>query len=182
MDVMAKADGLIAISDASSDPTQPGVVVQAKQLHLHQDASPAEVQATQDRLQTHEHHVSMLQLALAACGELTAGREALEATRLQQRSAELEGPHHERVVAAASALVEECRRVEEELEQELLTAGASNEVRSTACLGILFRAAMPAKGVAVTVSVQGGALGLTVFSTNPHARCRTWRLRCGRSS
>ncbi len=105
--------------------------MQAKQAQL-RDASPAEVQATQDRLQTHEHHVSMLQLALAACEQLTAGREALQATRLQQRSVELEGPHHERVAAASSALVEECRRAEEELERELLTAGASNQVRLSA--------------------------------------------------
>ncbi|PNH07976.1 hypothetical protein TSOC_005507 [Tetrabaena socialis] len=87
------------------------------------ESSPGEVQASHDRLQTHEQQVAMLQRALHACDALDACRSAVQRTQASLRANELEAQHQDGVVALLATAAEQCRAAVNEAQSALVGAG-----------------------------------------------------------
>ncbi|GFR40075.1 hypothetical protein Agub_g619 [Astrephomene gubernaculifera] len=93
------------------------------------NASPAEVQASHDRMQYHEHRIAMLQQALQACEQLDASKSALQQTRAEVEAVELEARRCEKEASVLTKAAEAYGAAASDLER------ASNEAPGQAGTG-----------------------------------------------
>ncbi|GIL45689.1 hypothetical protein Vafri_2880 [Volvox africanus] len=95
------------------------------------DSSPAELQASNDRLQCREQRVTMLQQALEACGGLWNDRTSLEHVLAETKLVDLEAQQCDETLALLAKAADMCSKAARELNFQALDVGdqASPDIR-----------------------------------------------------